>query len=608
MLNQSTRLLFRKPISLAVSHGSFLLIPLLLSLFLIVPSSLHAQELERIEPRAVPESVKPPVRTPSSSQEESNTHQLGNKELGVKLRGITFLSRREQVDVNGIPVNEDLASNKLIVESSFVPALQDPGFTANLDKYTNSDLSFVLLEELKSMIADFFSSIGRPYVAVSIPPQDISSGMVQLVVIESRMGEVEVEENRWFRKEHYLSQFRSREGEEILASLVNEDIDWLNRNPFRSVDVIARAGETIGTTDMTLIAQERFPLRVYAGFDNYGTNLSGKHRYLAGFNWGNAFNLDHQLNYQHTRSTEGDLSRGHAGSYVMALPWRHMLSFSAAYSRSRPDIAQPFEAEGKAWLAELAYTVPLRSLVNYSHNFSVRVPLKSIDNTLEFSQIPVTDNETHIVQAELVYEAAWQLSGSRFVYDLSVIASPGGLSGRNEDRFFDISRAGAKADYFIFRANGSFLSALPGGWTWLTQISTQVASNNLLGSEQLDMTGVNAVRSYDNSLLFRDNGVVIRNELSLPTVSVIDALEGGSGAARDSLRVYAFLDAGFANNVDPLPGEIDSVSLGSVGLGLQYNYASYFSASLEYGWQLSDDPEVLRDTSSQLHASIVIGY
>jgi len=45
-------------------------------------------------------------------------------------------------------------------------------------------------------------------------------------------------------------------------------------------------------------------VRFFFTYDNYGIDLTGKNRLSTGFNFGNLFNMDQQVNFQYTTSTQ----------------------------------------------------------------------------------------------------------------------------------------------------------------------------------------------------------------------------------------------------------------------------------------------------------------
>ena len=127
-----------------------------------------------------------------------------------------------------------------------------------------------------------------------------------------------------------LKQMRLVKGETIPNPVLQEDLDWLNQNPFRSVQAVFERGEEVGQTDLTLRVNDPFPLRFYGGFDDSGDASTVDERIYAGFNSGNFLELDHQLSYRDTTSADFTDFKAHAGilRYPFALaPHAHFFRF-----------------------------------------------------------------------------------------------------------------------------------------------------------------------------------------------------------------------------------------------------------------------------------------
>lgn len=243
------------------------------------------------------------------------------------------------------------------------------------------------------------------------------------------------------------------------------------------------------------------------------------------------------------------------------------------------------------------------------------MPFKSSDNTLLYSTTPVTDNVTHVVQAEAGYSGNYTMDGTTFGFGGTIVASPGGLTSRNEDQYFNTSRSGAKANYLIGRGAFSFATPLPNDFSLHGSVNAQLASGNLLGSEQLMMTGSSAVRGYQDGKIYRDEAIVGRFELHAPSFGLVDLLPGLSQnladidlPAQDSLTFLTFADLGAGRNKFPIAGEDSAVTVASAGLGLRYFLGPLISVSADYGWELADNADVITDRSSRLHLQVTIGY
>ncbi len=574
-----------------------------------------AQDLRNVEPQPVPESRRPSA--PEEPSPDPDGQQLDTTPFGVDLRGLVFLSHPDQISRKGVLVDEEVAAanDGLLFSLEPLPILKNDAFLNRLSAYDGAALSPALLQEIQNIVLDYFTEMGRPFVNISVPPQDIDNGIIQVLVVEGKVGTITVQGHEWFSEDNYLDNIRLKSGDPIRDQELQEDIAWINRNSFRTSDVVTKPGTQVGDTDLTVVTNERFPLRVYASHDNAGTRLSGKRRNSVGLNWGNAFGLGHEFNYQHTRAMHSRRMRAHSGSYVAPLPWRHIASVSASYSKSQPAVEDPFDSTGRSFSITGNYTVPLNTVGGYTDQLNFSLPFKSSDNTLLYSDSPVTDNVTHVVQAEAGYSGNATFDDMGIGFSGTLVASPGGVTARNENRYFDASRSGAKANYLIGRGAFSFSKPLPGGLRVQGNINAQLASGNLLGSEQVSMTGVNAVRGYKEGKLYRDEAIIGRFELYAPTISMIDRIPGiadtMAGAnlpSQDSLTFLSFLDLGAGRNRFATVGEDSAVTVASVGLGLRYVLGPLVSVSADYGWELADNADSIEDLSSRLHLKITVGY
>ena len=67
------------------------------------------------------------------------------------------------------------------------------------------------------------------------------------------------------------------------------DLNWLNKSPYRKVDLIYAPGFNFGETDLILRTLESNPTFFYLGYEDSGTDLLGTDRLIFGANWGDAF-------------------------------------------------------------------------------------------------------------------------------------------------------------------------------------------------------------------------------------------------------------------------------------------------------------------------------
>ena len=369
--------------------------------------------------------------------------------------------------------------------------------------------------------------------------------------------------------------------------------------------MLLERGDNFGETDIILNVDERFPLRLYGGMEDSGTLLTGENRWLTGFNWGNAFGLDHQMSYQFTSAFNADELNAHSFSYIAPLSWRHTASLFGAYVESDPgEDPAGLDLGGESWQLGGSYNLPLKQFNDIKHEATLGYVFKRSNNNLRFGGLDVFNTFTDISQFLVGYGASltdrWGATSLRAGMNIS----PGGMTSKNDDESFNASRASATADYVYGRINLGRVTRLPKDFTWLIDAQLQVSSNNLLGSEQLGLGGYLTIRGYDEYQIVGDEGIIVRTELRTPSLSLLRHFDIDD--LRDELQLLAFFDYGIVGVVDPLPGE-HSTELASAGVGFRYAINPYFTVRFDYGWQLEEATQN-NDRDSQTHIGVIIGY
>jgi hemolysin activation/secretion protein len=402
---------------------------------------------------------------------------------------------------------------------------------------------------------------------------------------------------------------RAKAGESIDGGPLLEDVAWLNQNPFRQVDLVFTRGARLGETDVVLRTKDRFPVRVYAGYEDSGNDLTGDERVLAGVNWGDAFGRDQLLNYQLMASPDFEKLVAHSGSCVVPLRWRHTLMFFGSYATSEPALTGGlFALKGTSWQASARYRVPLpaKSGIGLTHELSAGVDFKRSNNNLEFGGVQVFDQWTDVAQAVVAYAASLNDRFGHTTADVQLVWSPGGLTGDNHTSRFREARAFARADYAYARLVVERTTKLPEEFKWIARFTAQTANRNLLSSEQLGLGGYDSVRGYEEREANGDNGFILSNELHTRAFSAAKWI--GMANGHDRLELLGFVDYGEASNHRLLPGEDRHRVLASVGGGLRWSVAPYLTVRADYGTQLVKSGVSDGRRERRAHVGVVVAY
>ncbi|WP_157895260.1 ShlB/FhaC/HecB family hemolysin secretion/activation protein [Verrucomicrobium sp. GAS474] len=497
------------------------------------------------------------------------------------------------------------------------------GLVDSLQGYLGQPVSMQKLNELLRDIILYYRRGDRPLIDPYLPEQDMKGDVVQIVIRQAKRGKVLTEGNKYFPNDLLISYIRTPEGAPLRSDSINSDVAWLNRNPFLQSTLVYQAGEEPGTTDIVLKTQDRMPFRVYTGYEDTGSTLTGDGRLEAGFNWGNAFGIGDQFNYQYTTSDDFHLVRAHSATYTHFLPWHHVINVVGTYADSKASFPAylPYQSSGDAWQVGFRYTVPLPDLKPfgqiYTHEFVSGYDFKESSSQLLVNStfIPQNSPTTQVSEFSAGYNFSIGDAGGVTSLSNSVFYSPGGLL--NHDKAPDYLAANASGSKFVYyRLSFSRTQKLPKDFSFIFKGSYQATNERLLGGEQMGLGGYDTVRGYEMREANGDEGYFFSGEVRTPGWSIGRFFVKDYDA--DRFTLLGFTDYGGVSQYRPdstqlrsTPSTNPNVNLWSAGAGFRYNINPYFSVRFDYGWQLIDsgvDYAFRHHDGSRGHLGLTFSY
>jgi len=446
-------------------------------------------------------------------------------------------------------------------------------------------------------------------VDVSLPPQEITGGVLQVLAREGKVGRVQVQGNRWFKSDFLSRQVRAQPGQDIDARQLDNDLEWLNRNPFRQVDLLYAKGSEPGQTDLVLREADQFPLHAYAGYENSGTPVTSVNRLLAGLNWGNVAGYDGKMNYQYMADPAFKWMRAHSGSLIQHLPWRHVVTVFGSYADTHGDMSFPYHLDGFNEQASIRYEVPLPILASaglrYQQSLVGGFDFKRGNSNLAFGGMKVFGAMTDTLQWSLGYNSSLKDPWGETMLHATLFYSPGRWTDNDTDAIYAQSRADARASYTYGNVELDRTTGLPGDFMLVNRFTFQMSDSNLLASEQLGFGGYDTIRGYGMRVVNADQGYILRTELRTPPMRVLPRL--GLKQLEDKFQFLGFFDFGSGSDRNLLVGEAPETVLASVGPGAAYAISTHFSLRADYGWQLHQ-AEASRPYASHCDIGLVLSY
>lgn len=406
-----------------------------------------------------------------------------------------------------------------------------------------------VIERAREEVLKALNVEGSILADIYLPPQRTDDGYLVLVVTPAKLGKIITTGQKYFDGAKIACEMRLQEGEQINLQTVTEDLQWLNRTPWRAVDTSYSPGESPGEADLILSTTDRKPFRPYVSFDNNGTRNTGLGRNRVGVSWGNAFGFfDHRLDYSYTESNYGSYLNSHALSYSLPVLNRTNLTFN--FSKTKIDVPiEVFRSKGDNTSASVSLNRVLPSvgkLPSLIHEGTLGFEYKRIESNLLFGDVDIPElrNSPDIMQFYVDYSAGLSDGLGKTNSYTHLVLSPGFDTKHNTNEYFDRMRKGATNDYWYVKQTLDRTFNLSKNWKVRGLLNAQYATEKLLWSERMGLSGVNAVRGYYEDSYFADRGVTMNLELSAPPVNM-------SFAVKDAqLQMFVFRDWGKGFNID----------------------------------------------------------
>jgi hemolysin activation/secretion protein len=128
--------------------------------------------------------------------------------------------------------------------------------------------------------------------------------------------------------------------------------------------------------------------------------------------------------------------------------------------------------------------------------------------------------------------------------------------------------------FFYWRGQGQYVRLLAPDTLLVLRSDLQLTTRQLVPLEQFAIGGLGSVRGYRQDLLLTDNGAFLSAEVQLPILRVPEV--------KGVLHLTPFVDFGIGWN-SSAKSELNSNTLLSIGLGLQWQMSDWLNMRLDWG-------------------------
>jgi hemolysin activation/secretion protein len=469
----------------------------------------------------------------------------------------------------------------------------------NIDTLTiQKNLAGLDAEKMKETALQLYQTSGYEFVRVEV----LTTGDDKQIVYvnETILNKIHIEGNTHSPDSAVLDALPElKENEPVNIRKLSGQILLANENAFRKMAVNFRTAGN-DKVDAYVTVEEKESSKTILAVDNTGSEYTGHWRAHLTYIDGNAGGKGH------TAAVSFSASPGHFKDvkqfglyYNVPLPHsKDNVYFTATYSDvdSGTIINTPaysVNATGRGSSFGLHYVKNLMRSETTKENFSFGLDYNQYKNDSSFAFKSAGESfplgvDLDSLPLRLTYSKNKLAANESVSYSVSLVQNiPGG--GKNSDSRYNTHRAGAKADYRLWRANANHQRLYPSGWLTNISLNAQYANQRLTYYEQMGLGGTYSIRGIDERYVAGDKAIRASFELYTPEIA-------------KGQRLLAFVDTGHFANVDPQSGELAAGTATSAGIGWRYNNNG-FSVAADWGYLLKGVTAKERH-ESKFHLSI----
>lgn len=450
----------------------------------------------------------------------------------------------------------------------------------------------VYISDIKAAVENInklYAQKGFVTARAFLPEQSVDGGRIKIDLVESRVGNVTVNNNKYTTDNYIKKRINPKEGELFDIVELEQDIMEFNRYS-EGVNLTAnlKAGQAEGTTDVELTAHENFPFHITGMMDNAGRYTTGRIR-------GGAMITADSLFHQRDKLSVGSyFSGGSASPFVdynipvNSKDGRIGFMFSSTLAKIKWGDYKDLDLKSRAFTYSLYYTQPLirkpgfelksYAALNYKRATTSMGFLKAFGFDDELSQDDITSLDVALNMRKDTKYGIWYL---------------------NQGVGYAAPIVGKESNYFKIFGGAVRLHDFSHGFIGQLRANYQVIPNNkhIPYIDQFQAGGLATVRGYAEGAMIGKNGFFTSAELMFPLLPrQITSPRSGEKVPfiGKFVKGAVFADLGgifpqvdeYQYGVGDGMGHQGSYFMASIGMGLRVQLPGDLTGRLYWGYPL----------------------
>ncbi|HOW35068.1 MAG TPA: POTRA domain-containing protein [Candidatus Omnitrophota bacterium] len=465
--------------------------------------------------------------------------------------------------------------------------------------FENKELNAKQMQKAADLITRAYSREGYITSYAYIVPDKLSSGILEIMVVEGKTGTIEFQGNKHFSTKLLEKKITLKEGQPFNFRQLNKDIYRINKHPDRKVSVACDPNVQTGRTNIVITVKDKSTLHSTLQVDNYGSEYIFQRRYKTYLTHNNITGHDDSVTIKVQR-TEADAHQLADIDYFLPLnnTWKLELYYMPYkiedyyYSDNEQTDFEKHARKFYFWFNQSLIDEPNCELVS-------QYGFKYMD--IHWYQNGGDRDWKHATKKDRFRSLMWGIDFNRAdKYGRWVITNdlekgiPGmwGASPRKSD---ETSVPGAGSAYTKNIITVARRQKLFAGIDFIGKGKWQLSSQALTGVNVFSIGGIMGVidnRGYPRAQAPGDSGRSFSGGFSFPPFGVPRHLNVPFSKTKlyDSVKLFTFYDWGEAILKNPTESQRETTTLSSAGFGVLFNVPDRNLATrLDVGWPTSED-------------------
>ncbi len=480
-----------------------------------------------------------------------------------------------------------------LVDAESIPAEE---FALLISQYENRETTLTELNGLAKEIEQEYLKRGF-IAAVFIPPQEVKEETIALQVIEARMGELQIEDHKYFKKSRLSYYWHIPPGEILRYDQMSKSIELMNKNSDREVKAVLHSGEEPGTSDVLLTPTTHFPVHLTSSFDNEGSVTTGRGRIGAGVRHNNFLGLDDMLILGETFGKDFGSFYGYHSVPIGDQGASILYGYSFSIAEPKKDLTSSVVAS-KAKNSTVSIH---QDLFNKGERYGEAfLGFDAKDKKITTQQNTHSHDRLRIVSGGFSFNYTGQQSTT---YVKPALYQ--GINGLGARRQSTLTSREAGNTFTKFTLDFNHKHNIPFHLQTNAKFSGQLCNEKLTPQEELYLGGIDSVRGYPSGDFLADNGLQTNLELLIPAFFIPQGvkLPFDKNSLSDEITLLTFYDYGYGIKRNPENTEGGSANMMSLGSGIRIRFYDKAIIRLEWGVPIADR-SVTESGKTRFHFSV----